>query len=72
MDAPLSKLTEVHHARDRSEGALQPSNDVVFRSNGDLYFTDPAYGMEKQWDEPKREMNYAGVFGGRSTAPSPC
>ena len=34
----------------------------MFRSNGDIYFTDPAYGMEKQWDDPKREMNYAGVF----------
>ncbi|KKL07354.1 hypothetical protein LCGC14_2586850, partial [marine sediment metagenome] len=37
-------------------------NDAVFSSNGDLYFTDPAYGMELRWDDPKREMNFAGVF----------
>jgi gluconolactonase len=34
----------------------------VVKSNGDVYFTDPAYGMEKQWDDPKRELPYAGVF----------
>jgi gluconolactonase len=34
----------------------------VFRSNGDLYFTDPAYGMEKQWEDPKREIPFAGVY----------
>ena len=37
-------------------------NDLVFKSNGDLYFTDPAYGMEKGWDDPARELPYAGVF----------
>jgi gluconolactonase len=34
----------------------------VFARNGDLYFTDPAYGMEKQFDDPRRELPYAGVF----------
>ena len=24
-------------------------NDLIVRSNGDIYFTDPAYGLEKQW-----------------------
>jgi len=37
-------------------------NDLIVRSNGDIYFTDPAYGLEKQWEDPAREMNYAGVF----------
>jgi len=64
MDAPLSnpqpKFTTL---ADRYQKArFNSPNDVVFRSNGDVYFTDPAYGMEKQWDDPKREMNYAGVF----------
>jgi sugar lactone lactonase YvrE len=64
MDAPLSapKPAFVTLA-DRFEGArFNSPNDLVFRSNGDLYFTDPAYGMEKQWDDPRREMSYAGVF----------
>jgi len=64
MDAPLSspqpKFTTL---ADRYQNArFNSPNDLVFRSNGDVYFTDPAYGMEKQWDDPKREMNYAGVF----------
>jgi gluconolactonase len=64
MEAPLSspqpKFTTL---ADRFEKArFNSPNDVVFRSNGDIYFTDPAYGMEKQWNDPKREMNYAGVF----------
>jgi gluconolactonase len=64
MDAPLSnprpKFTPL---ADRFEKArFNSPNDVVFRSNGDIYFTDPAYGLEKQWNDPKREMNYAGVF----------
>ncbi|MEO7274759.1 MAG: SMP-30/gluconolactonase/LRE family protein [Vicinamibacterales bacterium] len=64
MDAPLNspKPTFVTLA-DKYEGArFNSPNDLVFKSNGDLYFTDPAYGMEKQWDDPKREMAYAGVF----------
>ena len=64
MDAPLNKpQPKFTTLADRYNGArFNSPNDLVFRSNGDLYFTDPAYGMEKQWDDPKREMNYAGVF----------
>ena len=73
MDAPLSKpQPKFTTLADRYQQArLNSPNDLVFRSNGDIYFTDPAYGMEKQWDDPKREMNYAGVFRRtRRTAPS--
>jgi gluconolactonase len=37
-------------------------NDAVFKSNGDLYFTDPPYGLVKGADDPAREMDYCGVF----------
>lgn len=37
-------------------------NDCVFRSTGDLYFTDPAYGLPEQFGDPRREMDYCGVF----------
>lgn len=37
-------------------------NDCVFKSNGDLYFTDPAYGLPDQFDDARREMDYCGVF----------
>lgn len=37
-------------------------NDAVFSNSGELFFTDPAYGMERGFDDPKREMDFTGVF----------
>ena len=36
-------------------------NDLVFH-NYDIYFTDPAYGLEKQMDDPKKELPFQGVY----------
>ena len=41
---------------------LNSPNDAVFKSNGDLYFTDPPYGLPKQADDPSRELDLCGVF----------
>lgn len=41
---------------------LNSPNDAVFASNGDLYFTDPPYGLPKQWDDPRRELDFCGVY----------
>ncbi|HSW50317.1 MAG TPA: SMP-30/gluconolactonase/LRE family protein, partial [Bryobacteraceae bacterium] len=37
-------------------------NDGVFRSNGDLYFTDPAFGLPKRFEDPQRELDFCGVY----------
>jgi gluconolactonase len=37
-------------------------NDVVVRSNGDVYFTDPAYGFEGAPPTWKHELAFSGVF----------
>ncbi len=37
-------------------------NDAVYRSNGDLYFTDPPYGLPKRMDDPGKELDYQGVY----------
>ncbi len=37
-------------------------NDLVYRSNGDLYFTDPPYGLEGGNQDPKREIMFNGVY----------
>ncbi|MDX2268715.1 MAG: SMP-30/gluconolactonase/LRE family protein [Bryobacter sp.] len=48
---------------DRYQGKrFNSPNDCCFRSNGDLYFTDPAYGLPLQFADPLREMDYCGVF----------
>ncbi len=43
---------------------LNSPNDVVVRSNGDLYFTDPPYGFEGDDGavSGKRETSWAGVY----------
>ncbi len=37
-------------------------NDLVFMSNGDLYFTDPPYGLPKNVDDPAKELDFQGVY----------
>src|SRR4051794_14352154 len=47
---------------DKYEGKrLNSPNDLIYKSNGDLYFTDPPYGMIKNWDDPARELDFCGV-----------
>ncbi|MCC7086797.1 MAG: SMP-30/gluconolactonase/LRE family protein [Pirellulales bacterium] len=48
---------------DRYEGKrLNSPNDACFKSNGDLYFTDPPYGLPKGWNDPRRELDFCGVY----------
>ncbi|WP_346320804.1 SMP-30/gluconolactonase/LRE family protein [Chitinophaga sp. YIM B06452] len=37
-------------------------NDLAIKSNGDIYFTDPPYGLEKGPQDPAREISYQGVY----------
>lgn len=37
-------------------------NDVVYRSDGSLYFTDPPYGLPKGDDDPSKELAFNGVY----------
>lgn len=42
---------------------LNSPNDLVFRSNGDLYFTDPPYGLPMQNDkDPHKQLTVNGVY----------
>ena len=48
---------------DRYEGKrLNSPNDLVFKSNGDLYFTDPPFGLPKAFDDPGKELDFSGVY----------
>jgi gluconolactonase len=48
---------------DNFEGKrLNSPNDGVFKSNGDFYFTDPPYGLPKNFDDPRRELDFCGVY----------
>ncbi len=37
-------------------------NDVVEKLNGDIYFTDPPYGLPKHENDPTREIDIFGVY----------
>ncbi|WP_216670002.1 SMP-30/gluconolactonase/LRE family protein [Brasilonema sennae] len=42
---------------------LNSPNDLVYKSNGDLYFTDPPYGLPTQrFDDPQKELPFSGVY----------
>ena len=48
---------------DKFEGKqFNSPNDLVYRSDGTLYFTDPPYGLPKQDEDPAKELKFNGVF----------
>jgi gluconolactonase len=48
---------------DRYDGKrLNSPNDLVYKSDGALYFTDPPFGLPKFSDDPRKELPYSGVF----------
>jgi gluconolactonase len=48
---------------DRYEGKrINSPNDLIFKSNGDLYFTDPPFGLPKSFDDPRKELAFQGVY----------
>jgi gluconolactonase len=41
---------------------LNSPNDLVYKSDGTLYFTDPAYGLPKVDKDSTKELPFAGVY----------
>jgi gluconolactonase len=64
MDAPVGNPEPVYVTlADRWDGRrFNSPNDAVYSCTGELYFTDPAYGMVNKWNDPSREIDFAGVF----------
>jgi gluconolactonase len=47
----------------RFEGKrLNSPNDLVYRSDGALFFTDPPFGLPKVFDDPDKELAFSGVY----------
>lgn len=52
---------------DRYNGKrLNSPNDLIYRSDGTLYFTDPPFGLRKRYDDHRKELPYSGIFSLRS------
>jgi len=48
---------------DRYQGKrLNSPNDLVYKSDGALYFTDPPFGLPKFFDDPHKELSFSGVY----------
>lgn len=48
---------------DRYQGRrLNSPNDLVYKSDGSLYFTDPPFGLPKVFTDPRKETPFSGVY----------
>ncbi|MGI9444071.1 MAG: SMP-30/gluconolactonase/LRE family protein, partial [Rubripirellula sp.] len=41
---------------------LNSPNDLVFHSSGSIFFTDPPYGLPDRESDPRRELDFCGVY----------
>jgi gluconolactonase len=64
MNAPLDASAAAYEtiAGSWKGKRFNSPNDAVYSSNGRLYITDPAYGMELGFEDPRRDMDFTGVF----------
>ena len=61
--ARMEKDKRVTTLVDKFEGKrFNSPNDLVFHSDGSLYFTDPPYGLPKGDEDPAKELPFNGVF----------
>jgi gluconolactonase len=59
----LEKNGQLTVLADRYNGKrLNSPNDLVYRSDGALYFTDPPFGLPKFFDDPRKELAFSGVY----------
>jgi gluconolactonase len=59
----LERTGKITVIADRYQGKrLNSPNDLVYRSDGTLYFTDPPFGLPKTFEDPARELPFSGVY----------
>lgn len=64
MDSDLSNpVAEYIALADNYNGKrFNSPNDLDIHSSGDIYFTDPPYGLEKLMEDPAKELDFQGVY----------
>ncbi|WP_049720983.1 SMP-30/gluconolactonase/LRE family protein [Gilvimarinus polysaccharolyticus] len=64
MKAPLATPSANYRtlAGDFQGSRLNSPNDAVLAIDGSIYFTDPAYGLMGGASDPRRELEYYGIF----------
>jgi gluconolactonase len=56
-DGTVTTLVDAYEGK-----RLNSPNDLVYRSDGALYFTDPPFGLPKFFDDPRKELPFSGVY----------
>jgi gluconolactonase len=59
----LERTGKITTVADRYDGKrLNSPNDLVYRSDGSLYFTDPPFGLPNAFEDPAKELPFSGVY----------
>jgi gluconolactonase len=59
----MNPKAQVTALADTYEGKrLNSPNDLVYKSDGTLYFTDPPYGLPKLDSDPTKQLPFSGVY----------
>ena len=57
-NAPVTMLADIYQGK-----RLNSPNDLVYKSDGSLYFTDPTFGLPTQaLGDPAQELKFQGVY----------
>lgn len=64
MDAPTGNPNPLFTslANNYQGKKFNSPNDVIVSSAGEIFFTDPPYGLEKNMEDPKKEIPFQGVY----------
>jgi gluconolactonase len=60
LDKPAPNFTSIANMYQGKK--FNSPNDVIVSSTGEMYFTDPPYGLEKNMRDPKKEIPFQGVY----------
>jgi gluconolactonase len=57
QDGSLSVLADRY-----DDKRLNSPNDLVYKSDGAVYFTDPPFGLPRFFEDPRRQLPFSGVY----------
>jgi gluconolactonase len=59
----LEKTGELTIVAEKYRGKrLNSPDDLIVKTDGSIYFTDPPYGLDKHDDDPRKELDFNGVL----------
>lgn len=56
-DGTITVLADAYEGK-----RLNSPNDLVYKSDGAIYFTDPPFGLPDFYDDPAKELAFSGIY----------